>query len=256
MVSSFIGFSAGLVILMLLSFGLLQWFHVPAGDFIDWIIGTASFWWLIVIVTVPWNIHFGAKNVLANAAESEKKGIRVDAQQVDYVRVVAKRSLWMAIALHILSALGLYVLAATGISAIGYIGSGAALLFTALRPAIAFYQYLYTRLREIGQSCRYPREDILELRDRVEGLESRTKELRDRLNPEFADSFAATQQRSLDALRRDLSRLSTAHEDLKATNQSEHDRLSREAKTAIAQLSTDGQFLEHVREIIRFFKAA
>lgn len=254
--NSLISFSAGLIVLMLLSFGLLQWFHVPAGDFVDWIIGTASFWWLVVIVTVPWNIHFGAKDVLANAAESEKKGIRVDAQQVDYVRVVAKRSLWMAIALHILSALGLYVLAATGISTIGYIGSGAALLFTALRPAIAFYQYLYKRLRAIGQSCLYPREDILELRYQVEGLENRTKELSDRLNPELPDSFAAMQQRSLDALRRDLSRLSTAYEDLKATNKAEHDRLSREAKTAIAQLSTDGQFLEHVREIIRFFKAA
>jgi hypothetical protein len=32
--------------------------------------------------------------------------------------------------------------------------------------------------------------------------------------------------------------------------------LSREARQAIAQLTTDGQFLDHVREIIRFFKTA
>jgi hypothetical protein len=32
--------------------------------------------------------------------------------------------------------------------------------------------------------------------------------------------------------------------------------MSREARAAVAQLSTDGQFLEHVREILRFFKSA
>jgi hypothetical protein len=39
-------------------------------------------------------------------------------------------------------------------------------------------------------------------------------------------------------------------------NQSEHERLGREARNAIAQLSTDAQFLDNVREIIRFFKTA
>ncbi|WP_158054511.1 hypothetical protein [Scytonema sp. HK-05] len=42
----------------------------------------------------------------------------------------------------------------------------------------------------------------------------------------------------------------------RATNLTEHERLAREARGAIAQLSTDGQFLDHVREIIRFFKTA
>jgi hypothetical protein len=44
-------------------------------------------------------------------------------------------------------------------------------------------------------------------------------------------------------------------EELRATNQIEHEGLGREARNAIAQLSVDGQFLEHVREIIRFFKS-
>jgi hypothetical protein len=43
---------------------------------------------------------------------------------------------------------------------------------------------------------------------------------------------------------------------LRATNERDHDRLSRESRQAIAQLSTDSQVLEHVREIIRFFKGA
>ena len=48
----------------------------------------------------------------------------------------------------------------------------------------------------------------------------------------------------------------TALEKLRADNKSDHDRLSREAQQAISQLSSDSQFLDHVREIIRFFKTA
>jgi hypothetical protein len=249
-------FTVLLVMLVLLTFGILQWLHIPTGHFVDWVIGTASFWWLILIVTVPWNIHFGAKGILAQAAESKQKEIAVDERQVRYVERLEKRSFWAAIALHILSAAGLYALAATGISAIGYVSAGAALLFTAVRPAIAFYKYLVRRLRHISQEFSYPHEDIVELRHRVIHLEEMTQHFDHQLDAEKPDSFATHLRQEADALRRDLSRLATAYEDLKATNQAEHDRLSREAKNAIAQLSADSQFLDNVREIIRFFKTA
>jgi hypothetical protein len=41
-----------------------------------------------------------------------------------------------------------------------------------------------------------------------------------------------------------------------ASNAKDHERLAQEARSAISQLTTDGQFLEHVREILRFFKSA
>jgi hypothetical protein len=131
----FIGSSLGIMILVLLAFSVLQWFHIPTGNFLDWVIGGASFWWLLVIVTVPWNVHFQAKEVLAEGAQSTEKGIPVDEKQLEYVKVLARRSLFVALALHLFSAVGLYTLAATGISAVGYISSGAALLLTGLRPA-------------------------------------------------------------------------------------------------------------------------
>ncbi|MGE5658933.1 MAG: hypothetical protein ACM37W_20250, partial [Actinomycetota bacterium] len=112
---SFAGFSAGAAILLLLIFSILQWLHIPAGSFIDWIIAIAAFEWLLLIVTVPWNIHFEAKAVLAEAAESTQKGIAVDEKQVKYVTILARRSLWVAIALHLISAVVLYTLALTGI---------------------------------------------------------------------------------------------------------------------------------------------
>ncbi|AFZ25013.1 hypothetical protein Cylst_2819 [Cylindrospermum stagnale PCC 7417] len=255
-INFFISSIVGIVVTVLLAFGVLQWLHIPAGNFLDWVIAGASFWWLLVIVTVPWNVHFQAKEVLAEAAQSSEKGIPVDEKQVKYVSVLAKRSLWVAVALHIFSAVGLYTLAATGISTVGYISSGAALLLTILRPAIRAYEYLYARLRMIRQEFTYPREDIIELRSRFSALENKTQSLEDQLNPEQPYSIPATQQRFSEETRRELARIMSNLEELRATNQTEHERLSREARNAIAQLSTDGQFLDHVREIIRFFKTA
>ncbi|MEH1927744.1 MAG: hypothetical protein V7K14_01585 [Nostoc sp.] len=255
-INFFISSIAGIVVVVLTAFGLLQWLHIPAGNFLDWVIGGASFWWLLVIVTVPWNVHFQAKEVLAEAAQSTEKGIPVDEKQVKYVTLLAKRSLWVAIALHLFSAVGLYTLAVTGISTVGYISSGAALLLTILRPAIRAYEYLYARLAMIRQEWKYPREDILELRDRFSILEQKIQSLEDQLNPEQPYSLPATQQRFAEETRRDLARITANLEELRATNQTEHERLGREARNAIAQLSTDGQFLDHVREIIRFFKTA
>jgi len=142
------------------------------------------------------------------------------------------------------------------VSAVGYVGSGAALLLTGLRPAIGAYQYFIARLTAIRQRFSYPREDVVELRNRVADLESAITGLRDQLDLEKPYSLTATQQRNWEETCKELARLAATQTELAATNQVEHDRLSREARQAIAQLSTDGQFLDHVREIIRFFKTA
>ncbi|MEM9926302.1 MAG: hypothetical protein AAF915_21545 [Cyanobacteria bacterium P01_D01_bin.50] len=252
----FAGSTVGIVVVTLLAFIVLQLFQVPAGSFLDWVIGGASFWWLLVIVTVPWNVYFKAKEVLFDAEQSIVKEIRVDGKKVDYVKVLVKRSLIIAIFLHILSAIGLYTLAITGISVVGYISSGAALLLTGLRPAISAYEYLYARLTTIGKEFKYPREDIVQLRNRFNRVETTVRRMEQQLNPENLDSLPAKQKAYLQENRRELANIAANIEELRATNKIEHESLSRESKQAIAQLSTDGQFLEHVREIIRFFKAA
>ena len=256
MYSKLIGFNFGLVVLVLIVFGVLQWLHVLSGSFLDWVIAVATFEWLLVIVTVPWNIHFEAKQVLVDATQSQEKGIVVEPKQVRYAKMVAERSLVVAIALHLLSAIGLYALAATGISVVGYISSGAALLLTVLRPAIRTYEYLATRLAMIREEFKYPREDIVELRSRFTTLEATVQRLEEQMNPAEPYSWAATQQRYWEETRQEVAHLNASVAELRAMNNVEHERLSREARQAIAQLTTDGQFLDHVREIIRFFKTA
>lgn len=253
---SVISINIGIIFSVLLVFGILKWLQIPTGSFLDWVIAVAIFEWLLAVVTIPWNIHFEAKEVVAQAAESEEKGIKIEQKQVNYARIIAKRSLFVAITLHLISAIAFYTLAVVGISAIGYLGSAAALLLTIFRPAIRAYQYLAARLATIREQVKYPREDVLELRSRFREFEASVQRIEENLNPEYPNSWVATQKRQWEATRQDLNRIAANLEELKATNQAEHNRLSREAEQAIAQLTTDGQFLDHVREIIRFFKSA
>jgi len=174
-----------------------------------------------------------------------------------YVRSLAQRSLGLALGLHVISAIALYVLASSGVGTVGYVGAIAALLLTVLRPAISAYEYISQRLRAISQQIDYPREDITELRQRFANLENSVRQINDELlSKENPYSWLSKYEQFADETRKDLSRLGANIEDLRATNDREHERLVRESRQAIAQLSTDSQFLEHVREIIRFFKSA
>jgi hypothetical protein len=245
-----------LIFVVLAALGLTNWLHISAESLVDWLIGIAIFSWLLSITTVPWNIHFRAREVLAEGSFSREKGIAVDAQQQQYAAMIARRSLWVAVLLHLLSAIALYLLALWNVSAIGYLGSIAALLLTALRPAIRTYQFLAMRLAMIQQAFKYPQENIVELRTRVIQLEEMNQLMVQKLDLDDPTSWMSTQQRQWESLRQDITRLASSLEEFKAINQADHAHLAREAQQAIAQLSEDSQFLNQARELIRFFKTA
>ncbi|MDJ0743945.1 MAG: hypothetical protein QNJ32_11345 [Xenococcaceae cyanobacterium MO_167.B27] len=254
MFDRYIGCSIGLGILLLIAGGIGQWLHISPGNLIDWLIGIASFWWLLVIVTIPWNIYFDAREAITEAKVSREKGLEIEEQQLNYVQKVARWSLLGAIALHGISAIALYVLAATGISNVGYVSSGLTLLLTILRPAISGYQYLTARLSAIKKEIKYPREDAIELRNRVKTLETTIKNIETQLDSKNPNSLVNRQQQESQENRNQLAHLKALLEALQAKNAVEHEQLSREAQNAIAQLNEDSQFLGHVKEIIRFVK--
>ena len=256
MLGRYIGLSIGLGILVLIAGGIGQWLHISPGNLIDWLIGIASFWWLLIIVTIPWNIYFDSREAIAEAKVSREKGLKIEPQQLNYVQKVARWSLVGAITLHFISALALYLLAATGISNVGYVSSGLTLLLTILRPVIRGYQYLTARLSIIKKEIKYPREDAIELRNRVKNIETAIKTIKAKLDLKNPDSLVSRQQQELQGNRNQLARLKALLEEFQAKNTVEHEQLSREAKNAIAQLNEDSQFLSHVREIIRFVKTA
>ncbi len=97
MLGRYISFSIGLGILVLITGGIVQWLNISAGSLIDWLIGIASFWWLLVIVTIPWNIYFDARETLTEAKVSKEKGLEVAQQQLNYAQKVARWSIFGAI---------------------------------------------------------------------------------------------------------------------------------------------------------------
>jgi len=256
MISSFISAFLSIAFLLLLAYGLTNWLQFPVGSFGDWLTAGAIFVWLVIVVTVPWNIHFRAKEVLNDAEMSQERGISVDSRQVSFAKVWVKRSLIIALSLHFISALVLYLLAVNGIGAIGYWGAIAALLLTVLRPVISAYEYLTRRLSQISEQVKYPREDIVSLRQRLEQLEHNLVLVQKELNPHSSNSLLSKQNEWIELSRQEFAQLKASLAELRATNQQEHQRLSLESKQAVAQLSEDSQFLSHVKEMIRFFKSA
>ena len=249
-------FNSGLIFLVLLTFAGLNWFQIPTGNILDWAIGMGIFEWAILIVTVPWNIYFSARSAVQTGRESQERGIEVDDRQIQYASSIATRSLIIAIGLHLVTAIGLYWLAISGVTALGYWSSVGVLLLTLLRPAISTYEYLGTRLTALQAQFAYPRADILELRDRFQQLENRVAQLSGQLDPTDDTSWMNNQNHRWETNRTELAKVTAAIADLKASNELDHQRLAQEARQAISQITVDGQFLEHARELIRFFKTA
>jgi hypothetical protein len=245
-----------ITIMVLLTFGVLRYMQIPAGELVDWVVGVAIFWWLMIIVTLPWNMHFAAKEVLAQAKQSKDKEIKVNADDVAYAEKLSKRFFRVAIILHIISAIALALLAYFDLSSLGYISAIAALLLTVLRPAIRMYEYVAARLNLIRHEIQYPREDVAELRAKFYDWENRLNNLEYQLNTSERDSFAAKQERSTTSLDEEMKQLRANLEKLRAKNDSDHDQLGRKAEGVIAKLSEDAQFLNQVRDIIKFFKQA
>ncbi|OJJ14496.1 hypothetical protein BKI52_42720 [marine bacterium AO1-C] len=248
-----VGKVLGIVIVLgvvaLVIYAILHWLSTPPGSFVDWMVGIGATIWLIVIVTVPWNLYFEAKAVLQDAHRSQERNIQINHQELAYAQKVAKSSLWVALGLHLLSAIGLYALAHFEISVVGYFGAGATLLLTLLRPAIRAYEFISARLATLRQEVSYPREDVLSLRHKVEEIESSLQyyqqEYTSRLGGHDQDLQAQAQQ---------LTTLKNSLSDLTTTNEAAHVKLAEETRHAVAQLTEDGKFINNIVEIIRFVK--
>src|SRR5207248_3226472 len=65
--------------------------------------------------------------------------------------------------------------------ALGYYFAGFYLLSTLFRPGVEYYKYLRSRLYELGNEVKYPREDVIKLRADVMELKSRVSRHEDQI---------------------------------------------------------------------------
>lgn len=244
-----------IVLLTLLVFGIIHWTNLPF-SFIDWVIGVTLFWWLLLITTVPWNLHFKAKEVLLDGKDSKHAKLEVDEKDMAYARKISKTYLVVAILLHLFSFAGFYYLAASGISVVGYYGAGAALLLTALRPSIRLYEYLNYRLNQVKERIKYPRQDILEVRGQVADLQGQTEAIQYLLDQSNTDSWASQLEKQNEDQNKEIHSIRDRYTQLITDLQVQQKQIVNNTEQKIAQISEDAVFLNQVRQLLRFIKEA
>jgi hypothetical protein len=251
---SFLPSLASVTFFIIAVYALLRWQQIPIGELVDWLTGIAIAWWLLAVVTIPWNMHFEAKALVDEARTSEQKGIAVQPDDVAYAHKIANRYRQVAIGLHLVSAVGLALMAYLGLTPLGYIAAVVALLLTFLRPLMRMFEYVVARLAAIRQQIHYPRDDVYELLNKVGIIEDKVTNLEEKLNADSEYSFISGLLQRLGHTESTLQDLRVALENLRVDNAAEHQRVIRQAESTIARLSEDAQFLNQVREIIRFWK--
>jgi hypothetical protein len=244
--AAFVTFSA------LAVYAILVWLGHPAGSFSDWMIGLGGFWWLLGVVTIPWNIHFRAKEVRRDIEVSRNRELSSAPNDTALVERIAQRSLYGALLIHALTAIGFASLSYFEITTIGWAGCVAALALTAARPAARLYAYTLDLLAQTSDRIRFPIDDIRDVKDRLALLEQKI-EILDQKNP---DSWASNVSRDLGKLDAQHHSLRVALETASETNERDHRAMTRDAERIGERVSEDILFLGHVREMIQFLKNA
>ena len=158
-------------IFTLLVFGSLKWFNIDVGTAAVWVSGVIFYWVISGVTILPWNVHFSADDALEGIRIAREKKMTVDEYSEQYARKVRRRSGIVAILLHLMVSLGCLMVALfTSLGTIAYLAAGAALALTFARPAIRSAEHAVRRLQDIQEEARYPRDDVHELKMRLEQL--------------------------------------------------------------------------------------
>jgi len=177
--------------LHLLGLNTIQHLGISPISSLDWLMGTVCLVWLVIVLKVPWDLYFQAQSVHFEIKRSHERGVPVIAGREPYINQLRRRLGWLAVGCHLASALLVAGITRYTGGQVGYLFAVFYLVSTAFRPAAAGYAYLYEKLRNIATEVRYPREDIVEVRDRLkvqedktESLDKRVDELTETLNQE------------------------------------------------------------------------
>lgn len=201
--------------------------------------------WLLLLLTVPWNVYFRAQTVLAEIKVSRDKGLEVPAARDVEAARIARTMLRVAVAGHALTAVGaVAVTLATGYRA-GYWIAGCFLLSTLFRPAGAWFAQLRKRLGTLLKDVTFPRDDVVALRGRVEHTDRGIKVLEEKTEEQY---------RSLAELRRavDASSLSLY------ARADDTDRriaaLAREFESTVNRLTDNEEIITGLKAFLRLLR--
>jgi hypothetical protein len=192
-----------------LIFAVLRWLQMNPGDITLWVSAVVIYWVLSGITILPWNLYFAADDVLQEIRETEEKGGKPNEQDKAYAVRVKKTAWLLALCLHGATALFFLVLAIfikwqdTTLGTICYAAAFAALGLILLRPSLRAVDHMMARLWRLGERARYPRDDVYELKKRVQelvGYDETAKQMQktfdakcEELDKNYRDQVAAAQ---------------------------------------------------------------
>ncbi|MFD0317562.1 hypothetical protein [Streptomyces flavalbus] len=207
--------------------------------------GVLSLLWLLLLLTLPWNLYFRAHAVLAEIAVSREKGIVVSEARDDEAARIARTMLRAAVAGHVLTAgLVLAVTWATG-EFTGYWFAAFFLLSTFFRPAGAYFGQLRQRLGTLLKDVTHPRDDVVELRSRLGRAEHGTRVLEEK---------AEEQYRALAELRRTVDALAlSTHQRAEETDRKVV-ALGREFEATVNRLTDNRELIAGVKAFLRLLR--
>ncbi len=255
---------------------LITWLAHGAGvrlsTLLSIVAGAAALGWLIVLVSAPWNLYFGARRVLAEIGASRRRDIHVDPADEAEARRIRRRMLWFALGGHVATAIGAGLTGYLAKESAGYYFAGIYLFSVAIRPAFAYFSHLRARIGELSKQAQYPRDDVVTLRSSVDDLTATVRRLEEEL-PQ-ATRQAASELTSMTArltgdlshaqqrLVSDLTRLEDAQAaDRQAARERTDelgrkvDRVTRQIESTLDGLSDHRELQAGLRALVRMIRA-
>ena len=241
--------------LTLLLVGLIAWLlglgdmmhaSVTSGHLLDWIMGAFCLIWLLAILKIPWDLYFQATEVAFEQQRSRERQIALAEGREEYIQKLRRRLCALAIGSHLFSALLIAGITHFTGRSIGYYFAVFYLVSTLFRPAVAGYVYLARKLRSLGEEAHYPREDVVEMREKLKwqeitlrDLTDQIRDLRDGLEQERAQRGVAIQH--LEGQR---------ESEFRELRQNMHS-LSREFETTISRLTDNQEVIKGIQAFVR-----
>lgn len=209
------------------------------------LVGALAAAWLLVVLSLPWDLHFRARTVLQELDRSLARELKPDVSRPELVSLV-RRTLLVAVGLHVGSALAVAAAWAwTGQRT--FLAFGAVFLATtALRPVSAWYGQVQERLRRSLGEVKVPRDDAIALKAQLAHLTQRT----DQLERELAAQHDKAEERHK-ALLQDGQRLAQEAQRLDRRL----DAIGRRFEETVEHLTDNKELLAGVRAFLRLVKS-
>jgi hypothetical protein len=250
---------------------LLAWLGRLAGVSLDTLLligaGGVALGWLILLVTVPWNLFFAARRAIAEIAVSRARGIKIEPAQDAEAARLASRMLRFAIGAHLCTAAASALIAYLSGSRVGYYVAAFYLVSAAGRPVAAYFVHVRERIKVLTRDVTYPRADVMTLKARLDLAERRVEDqrtglrgLRDELHRSqsaLADDLAHARH----VVTTDMARLADAQAADKAAAygraedlERKIDQMARRIEATLDGISDHQELLTGIRALVRMVR--